>query len=148
MTEEALANHPRQKLTFYPDNLAKFQEDSVQRALFSDLQNQRHWQISPPLPFHNDTAKTKAIVGGYLEIYSATDPLSLPESVDRGHFEEVKLLLNRLCEVSKSHGITFELELEDIYVGAIEKGRMNTSLTEGFLSEWESGLKHRDKLFQ
>ena len=138
------ADHPRQKLNFYPDNATKFQKENILSLLFSDLQSLRNWIIAPPKPLFADEAADKEPCGGYLEIYSALEPLNLPKDIDLGHYEEVTLLISKLCEISKAEGLAFEIELDDDYVGAIERGRADNTLSEGFIGTWHYELESRN----
>ena len=43
--------------------------------------------------------------------------------------------------ISKAEGLAFELELDGIYVGAIEDGEMDRTLQVGLLEEWRNHLQ-------
>jgi hypothetical protein len=80
-------------------------------------------------------------VGGFVEIYSALPPWTLPREIDRLHFEEVSTLVNALRDFSRQNGLSFEFELDGNYVGAIDNGEMDASLGEGLLGEWRRNLE-------
>lgn len=79
-------------------------------------------------------------LGGYLEIYSALPPWKLPREIDQKHLEEVTALTSALTDFSHEHSLAFEFELSDTFVGSIEDGKMDRSLSEGLLGEWRRHL--------
>jgi hypothetical protein len=141
-------DHPKQRLLFF---VARDVDDGIRGAVL-DFVNQlalrRHWSNGIPrfvnnieepedasgedMPFEN--------LGGYIEIYSALPPWTLPHEVDIQQLDEVTDLVNALRDFSRQHLLEFELELDDTFVGAITDGEVDRSLAEGLLGEWRRQL--------
>jgi hypothetical protein len=79
-------------------------------------------------------------VGGFLEIYSALPPLTLPREIDLQHLDEVTALVNALRDFSREFSLSIEFELDGELIGAIDNGEMDRSLAEGLLGEWRRQL--------
>jgi hypothetical protein len=142
------ANHPRERLLFF---LAQDVGDSV-RAKVHDfvlkLASLREWLNGPPQfvdemdepPDASHGDKAVETLGGYIEIYSARPPWSLPPEIDRQHLDEVTTLVTALRQFASQNRLAFELELNDTFVGMIKEGEMDRSLSEGLLGEWKRQL--------
>jgi len=141
-------SHPKQELLFYLTEFANSDVVNELRELIDRLANSRQWLIGPPVFMHGEESLLKAesasdvieTIGGSLEIYSALPPLKLPLEIDRQQFDEVTTLINELCFFSRARNLIFEFELDEVYVGAIERGSMDRSLEQGLLGEWQRQL--------
>jgi len=147
MPSNVAVDHPKQRLLFFVvDDI-----DDAKKNKLHDLINKllllRSWIISPPqfvsvietdkIEDSNDFADS---VGVEFEIYSAQSPVSLSKDVDLQHFNEVEYLVEALRGFSEQEKVDFEVELDDTYVGAIERGVVNPTLSIGFLGEWKKRL--------
>ena len=141
-------NHPKRILLFF---VAQDLDDHIRgnvRDFVLRLAGLRRWLNGPP-HFVNSRDEPKDIsrgdmpvetIGGYLEIYSALPPWTLPREIDLQHLDEVTALLNALCDFSREHNLAIELEFDGELIGAIEDGKMDHSLNEGLLGEWKRQL--------
>jgi hypothetical protein len=141
-------NHPKQKLLFF---VAQDLDGAIRanvRDFILQLASLRRWLNGPPRFVNSrDEPADSALgglpfetVGGYLEIYPALPPWTLPRELDLQHFEEVSALVGALREFSREHSLAFELELGDTCVGVITDGEIDRPLAEGLLGEWERQL--------
>jgi|SRR5208282_3618902 len=140
--------HPKQKLLFF---VAQDLDDSIRanvREFVLRLAGLRRWFNGPPRFVNSrdepeDTSRGDMpveTIGGYLEIYSALPPWTLPREIDLQHLEEVTALLKAICDFSRENKLAIELEFDGELIGAIEGGEMDHSLTEGLLGEWRRHL--------
>ena len=141
-------NHPKQKLLFF---VAQDFDDAARanvRDFVLRLAGIRQWLNGPPR-FINSREESADMsrgdmavetVGGYLEIYSALPPWELPRETDIQHLAEVTELVSALSDFSREHCLAIEFELDGIFVGAIDDGKMDRSLAEGLLGEWRRKL--------
>ncbi len=141
-------NHPKQKLLFF---VAQDLDESI-RASVRDfvlrLGTLRQWLNGAPIFVGTREEPQDGVrgdapvetVGGYIELYSAIRPWQLPREIDLHHLDEVKLMVNKICEFSREHNLAFEFELDGVFVGAIEDGEVDRTLAQGFLGEWEQQL--------
>jgi hypothetical protein len=81
-------------------------------------------------------------IRGALELYSALPPWRdrLPKSVDEMHYEECRLIIDCLQQLSRTHRYEFDFYLDDVYVGQLKDGDMDICLQKGLLEEWRKGL--------
>lgn len=145
MMNEIAPDHPRQKLVFFiTSDISESLRKSIER-LVNELGVSREWILGPPIYISfvdepDDVSKGDRPIettGGYIELYSALPPWSLPEHVDRVHLEEVVSLIDALRDFSKKHSVSFEFELDGDNVGAIEDGVMDKCLSVGLIGEWK-----------
>jgi hypothetical protein len=147
MPSAIASNHPTQRLLFF---VAQEITDLIRtnvRSFVDSLARSREWVIRPPkiidaidYPKRPDLDAAIETVGGYLDIYSAMPPLQLPRDIDRQHLEEVTYLVEATRVFSKAQALTFEFELDGKFVGSIEAGSLDRSLSEGLLGEWNRHL--------
>lgn len=143
-----LPKHPKQKLLFFVAHYLDEKIRSDVETFALGLASARHWLNGPPHyvnlrdePQDNSRGDLPIeTVGGYLELYSAVAPWDLPREIDLQHLEEVKDLLSSVSSFSRAHDIDFEFELDGIFVGAVADGKMDRSLEQGLLGEWERQL--------
>ena len=148
MSSNISADHPKQKLLFF---VAQDVSDAVHtkvRDFVLKLALLRHWLNGAPrfvdvreepLDVSRGDMPIETL-GGYLEIYSALPPWTLPRDIDRQHLDEVTALVAALSEFSRRHSLAFELELDGTFVGTITGGECDRSLSEGLLAEWRRQL--------
>ena len=79
-------------------------------------------------------------LGGYLKIYSAWTANKPSKGVDIKTYEDVRHMVDALCEFSKLKSISFEFELDGTHVGEIRAGNLDRNLSVGLLKEWERQL--------
>src|SRR5262245_45673124 len=144
-------SHPKQKLFFFA---AEDLDDTI-RAKIRDfvlrLASLRSWLNGPARFVHDREQPTDVsggdkpveTVGGYLEIYSALPPLTLPREIDLQHFDEVRALVDEVSAFSQEHCLAFAFQLDETFVGSVIDGEMDRLLAEGLLVEWERQLSLR-----
>ncbi|WP_225981450.1 hypothetical protein [Paracidovorax avenae] len=135
-------DHPKQVLLFY---VAQEVNESLRtsiRQLVEELASSRSWVIAPPRFVDAQDADSPAIetLGGELEIYSAVAPVKIPREIDIQHFEEVSWVIDFIKRFSSKFGLVFEFQLDGEFVGAIEDGELDRSLSVGLLGEWKRVL--------
>lgn len=138
--------YPKQRLLFF---VAQDVESNVRQSLkelMHTLSSGKEWLVQPPFFIDAvDQAGTRdedfpdETVGGVLDIYSALDG-SLSHELDLATLREVEVLVDAVRELSRSHSMEIEFELDGVFVGAIENGHLDKSLEEGFLGEWRRHL--------
>jgi hypothetical protein len=141
-------DHPKQRLLFF---VAQDVDGGIRqnvRDFVNQLALRRDWLNGAPR-FVNSRAQPEdasggdmpvETVGGYIDIYSALPPWTLPREVDIQHLDEVTDLVNALCDFSRQHRLVFELELDGTFVGAITDGEVDRLIAEGLLGEWRRQL--------
>lgn len=148
MPETITPNHPKRRLLFF---VAEDLNDAIRsdvRDLVLRFASLRRWINGPPRFVNSrdepaDTSRGDMPVetlGGYVEIYSALPPWTLPREVDVQHLEEVTALVNALRDFSREHSLSIEFELDGELIGAIDDGEMDRSLAEGLIGEWRRQL--------
>ena len=138
-----------QNLLFYiagPSN-EKMKRDL--KRIAKNLANNTKWLIKAP-DFVNESEKaTKPgdldieTVGLLLNIYSAYPPSIITFEEDKKCFEEVNLILNHISEYSTKNSLSFELELDGVFVGSINNGVFDNTLKKGLLEPWEQALSNQ-----
>src|SRR3989442_15628533 len=119
MPASVAPNHPKQKLLFF---VGKDLDASVRanvRNFVLSLASLRRWLNGPPrfVNTRDEPADTSRgdmpveTVGGYLEIYSARAPWTLPREIDVQHLDEATALVSALRDFSRQHSLAFEFEL-------------------------------------
>jgi hypothetical protein len=148
MSELLRPDHPIQKLLFFTlqvidDALRLKLEDSIE-----ELAESRAWVLEAPqvVTVDEDWQKVSRAdtpfqgTGVILPIYSGHPPNVVPPDVDRRQLDEVTDLVKQLCAFSQANDIAFEGELDQEFVGTINRGKMDRSLAEMFLGEWRRHL--------
>jgi hypothetical protein len=141
-------DHPKLQLLF-------FVAQGLNEAIRSDVKNfvaelatSREWLLGPPCFADSrdeevdepDGGPPLDAVGGYLEIYSAYPPWTLPREIEIKHLEEVTALLTALETFSRKRALDFEVAFDNEIIGYVESGAMDDGLAEVFLGEWRRGL--------
>lgn len=146
MSSNIKTSHQKQRLLFFVAQDVDADIRDAMRAVVESLVNHREWLIQPPKFVDTiDYVGTRAedfpdeTVGGTLEIYSAMDG-TLPRDIDAAALEEVECLVTAVTELSTSLALEIEFELDGVFVGAIEDGKLDKSLSEGLLGEWRRHL--------
>lgn len=140
--------YPTQQLVFYVDEEA---DDSIRNAvheMIEELSSAREWLLGPPEFIdevddpETDSAEDLPIetVGGVLEIYSALAPISLLKDLDAMHYREVVAIVEAVKKISRSEKITFDFELDGVFVGLVKDGKINKTLQSGLLDPWREHL--------
>lgn len=140
-------NHPTQKLLFF---VAQDITDTIRndvRRFVERLAASREWVVRPPKIVdaldnseNSDIGGPVETIGGFLEIYFALPPARLSHDIDRQHLEEVTALVEALGDFSREESLAFEFELDGKFVGALEDGEADRTLSEGLLGEWKRHL--------
>lgn len=140
-------NHPKQKLVFYiSDDISNETDVVAMRDVVMELARSRSWVIGPPVFLDESEDDPEAgelrTVGGFIELFSALPPWgeTLPEALDRAHFEEVKATIDAMAVFSKESNHEIAFELDGAQIGWIERGIVDNSLREGLLVEWQRTL--------
>jgi hypothetical protein len=144
-------NHPKQKLLFFVAQDLDERNRTDVRNFVLRLASLRRWLNGPPRFVNSreemqDTSSgdmASETVGGYIEIYSALPPWTLPREIDLQHLEEVTVLVNAVQEFSREQNLAIEFELDGELIGAIEDGQIGRSLAEGLIGEWRRQLDVR-----
>jgi hypothetical protein len=141
-------NHPKQKLLFFVTGDLDDHIRANVRNFVEQLSTLRRWLNGPSHLVDireepedaNKEDTTIETLGGYIGIYSAWSPPTLPHDVDVQHLDEVTALVDALCNFSQQHGLEWELELDRTFVGTVTSGKPDRSLAEGLLGEWRRRL--------
>jgi len=124
--------------------------ESFERMLVS-ISKVRPWVIDPPtlvdyIDETDDAAGEQAeahTYGAGLKLYSALPPwgAKLPRAIDKMHYEEVKLLVDEACRLSREAGVDFYLQLDRSPIGSIRHGVPDESIQRGLLEEWRRAVE-------
>jgi hypothetical protein len=76
-------------------------------------------------------------LGGALTLTRPTDD----PGAERSQLEDVEFVIERLCEFSGSSGHAFVVQYDGDEVGSIRNGRMDASLRDGLLAEWQKRVQ-------
>jgi hypothetical protein len=137
-------NHPKQKLLFFLEQEIDSNMRTLVRDFVTGVGSSQQW-LCGPVQFVDQMEETgdaskgdKPIetLGGYLEIYTAQRPWAIPREIDLRLLSEVEALVQSLCAFSLAHKFVFALELDGVFVGMIEDGKMDETLEVGLLGEW------------
>lgn len=131
-------NHPVQRLIFFVAQDVDKATKVAFETIVDQVEKMREWVVGPPRMVADQNDET--LVGGCLEIYSALPPNELPKELDKRHLEEVESLVEVLKRFSFEHMLAIEFELDGVFVGSLEDGEMDRSLSEGLLGEWKRHL--------
>ena len=139
-------DHPKQRLVFYgAQDLNQSIRDDVQQFV-SELAVSRVWSIAPPIFIDEmDGENSLQVVGGMLEIYSALPPYALPLDMDSVNLEEVEAMVDAVRALSEKENLSFEFQLDAIYVGCIEDGVIERTLQNGLIAPWRDNLSRQRK---
>ncbi len=147
------SEHPKDALLFY---IASRPDDGVieeMGKLIDSLASARSWVIHPPYFVHQEeemldpqTGKPIVTVGGLLEMYTAHGSWRnvLPREVDEAHYEECRLLIERVADLSRRTGIELHFEFQGELVGSMVAGELDDELATQFLGTWGVALGRRD----
>ena len=112
---------------------------------FLGTMRQRSWTIGPPeLVDEHKPEDACRNLGCVLELYCAHPPWldELPCDIDAAQFRETVWLVGELCVLSRDMG-PFIVWFDGEEIGEIANGKMDESLEQGLLTEWETGLRTR-----
>jgi hypothetical protein len=147
MSSEITLDHPKQTLLFHvAQDFGEELPPIVQRVV-GEIGRGRDWLIERPRfidEIHTSNFGTPVrTVGGTLLVYSALPPWRLPIEADKKHFEEVTWLVEVLRQFSALQSLAIEFELDGTFVGSVEDGRVDRTLSEGLLGEWCKEIERR-----
>lgn len=115
--------------------------EAALKNTLEEMSGERVWTISAPtlVDFVEGSSSLGEDeefrnLGGVLEIYSAQE--RLPVELDKRIYGDIEFLVTKLQQLSRDMSIEFEFELEGVFVGAIENGRLDKNLDVGLLGEW------------
>lgn len=104
--------------------------EAALKNTLEEMGRERVWTISAPtlvdfVEGSNSLGEDEEFrnLGGVLEIYSAQE--RLPVGLDKKIYGDVEFLVIKLQQLSRDMSIEFEFELEGVFVGAIENGRLD-----------------------
>ena len=147
MFECVALNHPKKILLFF---VAQEVDDNIRlrlKQLTSDIALSRSWLLGAPKFIDQiDDGELAGsdlpveTVGGAYEMYSALSPNDLPPEIDQLHFNEVQHIVEFVKKLSLEENLEFEFELDNRYVGSIEDGKVDSTLSKGLLEEWRNQL--------
>lgn len=147
MSSTIIFDHPKQKLLFHVAQDFGEELPPIVQSVVGEIGRGRDWLIEPPHfidEIHSSNFGTPVrTVGGKLMVYSALPPWRLPIEADKQHLEEVTWLIEALRQLSAEHGLAIEFELDGTFVGSVEDGRIDHTLSEGLLGEWRKELERR-----
>jgi hypothetical protein len=79
-------------------------------------------------------------VGGYIELHSAHPPWTVPRDVELLELEDVEVLVASLCQFSRENNLFLMFELDEDFVGCIDRGVIDEMLADTLIGEWRRGL--------
>lgn len=133
--------HAKQKLVFYvAQDLDQSIRSNVQQ-LVNEVAASRIWSIAPPTFIDAIDEGGAEVVGGMLEIYSALQPNILSIDMDSENLDEIEALICATKKISEKENLSFEFQLDTIFVGAIDDGVIDRVLLEGLLVPWRNYIK-------
>ncbi|CRM10920.1 hypothetical protein [Pseudomonas sp. 58 R 3] len=133
--------HAKQNLVFY---VAQDLDQSIRSnvlQLVNEVAASRIWSVTSPTFIDKIDESGAEVVGGVLEIYSALQPNILPIDIDLKNLEDVEALISAVKKLSEKENISFEFELDTIFVGAIDDGVIDRVLLDGLLVSWRNHIK-------
>jgi hypothetical protein len=141
-------DHPKLELFFFVSQGVDERVRSDVKDFVSELAGSRSWLLGPPRfadsrdedPEETGEGPLVDAVGGYIEIYSAYPPWTLPREIELQHLEEATALLTVLEVFSKKRSLDFEVAFNNEVIGYVENGSMDEGLADVFLGEWRRGL--------
>lgn len=146
MQDDLQEAYPRQRLLFYVSQDTDDEIVSTVRETLRDLSGKHVWLLEPPVFIDIvDEAQSDEgdlpvrTVGGALDIL-AVDGGKLSRGRDAATFADVDRFVQAVKVLSAKHSLEVEFELDGVYVGAIDNGEFDKSLTEGLLGEWRRHL--------
>lgn len=139
--EPVSPDHPRVPVLIAVDGEATDVQRTAIASVVAAIAGELTWSIAAPI-FVDEEEDGVATVGVFLEIYSGHPPWGerLPSAVDRAQLDEVRLIVDRMAEVSAKFEIDVAVELNQEAIGWIESGTADRSLSIGLLAEWERRL--------
>lgn len=146
MVFEVVPDHPKQMLLFFIEqNL----DDTIKAKVWDfviGLASLRDWALGPP-QLVNQRQRSAAgggvsreLFGGFIEIYSALPPWDLPRKIDLAHLNDVAFLIDLLGELSRENQLNIMFHLDGEFIGSIDSGEIDKSLSVGLLEEWRRHL--------
>jgi hypothetical protein len=141
---------PKQTLLFFLSEDVTDRKRQLINDFVRSIEDSRSWTICPPkfVDEASEIAEARAdlpilTVGGALQIFSATGDGSLPRDLDEKNLDDVEALIHAVKHLSRDQSLSFEFELDGVYVGAIDNGISDRALDQGLLQEWRN---HLDRL--
>jgi hypothetical protein len=137
---DSLTDSPLQQFTFhFPEPVEKGTAEAFEK-LIAGLATARTWTVAAPSIFKERDEVIGELLGGSLDIHSATGHVKLPKEVDAREFEDVHLLVQALQRLSREQHVDIHFYLGDTFVGTIQHGELDKMLKEGLIGEWQRAL--------
>jgi hypothetical protein len=134
------------QLIFFVTDEADAHLRSRIRAAIGELADSRTWLVEPPYYFEIDEAIASTSTDGDAPLIGGALTLLPPNrDPDRSGDEalqlsEVEDLVSAVQTLSRDNSISFEFELDGVYVGAVDNGDRDACLEDGLLGEWRRQL--------
>ncbi|MCY2990853.1 MAG: hypothetical protein NTY19_23700 [Planctomycetota bacterium] len=146
--------HPKCSLYFFIYGPLRHEVAEAFERLLGSIAERRRWVVDAPqlidrIDEYPGRAPEEQVIhtfGGVLQMYSALPPWGqrLPKELDGLHYEEVALIVEELCGLSREWDCQFVLKLDDAHVGFIRSGIPDRSIQLGLLEEWRAALDLRN----
>lgn len=135
-----------QSLLFFISSDNKLDVKSKLNSLIEELGIVRKWVISPPVMVDEvldhrtrEEDQVEILIGGILRMYAAIDPI-IPRELDVAQYYDFEFLVSTLQKFSEKENLVFEFEIDGEYVGEVDCGIPDRSMSVGMLSEWRRNL--------
>lgn len=137
---------PFQKLAFFVlQDADSIISDGI-KNLIDEMTTKRHWFTSLPT-YVEETSEDGGVVtrtaGGFIDMPSAVGG-KISKEDDKKTLQDTEFIVFNLEQFSKNFGVDIDFELDGSFVGCIENGVRDQTLSEGFLGEWRRHLYKDD----
>jgi hypothetical protein len=148
MTDQLAPDHPRHKLAFFVEANVDHTIREAVAEFVEHLGKARAWLLGAPryvdeheVPEDQTRGEHCAdYVGGFIELYSAHAPWTVPRDLDLLQFAEATALMTAVEDCSRRLKLDFEIYYAGEVIGYVRNGQMVEGVREGFLDEWKHVL--------